>query len=121
MLDVAGSRGVVGLTGFMDVTIGPYKSMTLVFTRHSGTPVEDLDSDGAACAMLKHFLEDVHRSGWHSHDVYSRNVLKNELGNYSLIDFVSAWLASEYLGSEHCLDLQSDSPGMPLTDSRSPT
>lgn len=46
MLDVAGSSNVLDLAGFMDIKFGRYKGTTLLFTRSSGTPVSDIDTDG---------------------------------------------------------------------------
>jgi hypothetical protein len=36
MLEVAGCRYVVKLAGYLNITIGHYKGITLLFTRHMG-------------------------------------------------------------------------------------
>lgn len=41
MLDVVGCWGVASLTGFLDITVGRYKSMAPLFIHFIGKPVED--------------------------------------------------------------------------------
>ncbi|KAG6877358.1 hypothetical protein C0992_010192 [Termitomyces sp. T32_za158] len=103
MEDLHGLYGIVPLGGIFHVTVGWHKGTDFLFTRFKGKPVEDI-SNGRVRTAVVNALQLIHQKSWHHHDVHEGNVLEDDDGEITLIDFDFAVRAHECLDPDQCPD-----------------
>ncbi|KAG6896585.1 hypothetical protein C0992_007289 [Termitomyces sp. T32_za158] len=103
MEDLHGLYGIVPLGGIFHVTVGWHKGTDFLFTQFKGKPVEDI-SNGRVRTAVGNALHFMHQKSWHHHDVHEGNVLEDDDGEITLIDFDFAVRAHECLDPDQCPD-----------------
>lgn len=107
-IDVAGSWGVVRLTGFLEVDVGRYKGISPATAEALWKASTTLPGTAIWC-YGKTRLEDVHQrvASPYYHNIHPGNFLQDQLGNYHLIrvDFSLAQRANECSGGTCCDDM----------------
>ncbi|KAG6895272.1 hypothetical protein C0992_002286 [Termitomyces sp. T32_za158] len=103
MEDLRGLYGIVPLGGIFHVTVGSHKGTDFLFTQFKGKPVEDI-SNGRVRTAVGNALRLIHQKSWHHHDVHAGNVLEDDDGEITLIDFEFAVRAHECLDPNQCPD-----------------
>ncbi|KAG6868561.1 hypothetical protein C0993_001257 [Termitomyces sp. T159_Od127] len=86
MLSLRGVLGMIPLGGIFTVLTGNKQGYIILFTKYGGNQVQDIHIK-RICIAIQATIRLIHAAGWHHHDIHERNVIEDDTGKVSLIDF----------------------------------